>query len=180
MSPYRFLPPNCYFNSSRSFTRGWKTKILPELTVMTFMVSLPAPSNILLYCTIVIYQVLAMSSRSWLSYWYQSRFHLTPLSYETLEYASGFASEQCPEGIVAISTNTLRSVASFLLSPFHRFFSSQETSLKGQVASISSKSATNFFFDHKQQMAEVSRLKMFVDNPPSKAGGGLLTMLAMW
>lgn len=53
-------------------------------------------------------QVLAMSSRSWLSYSYQSRFHLTPLSYETLEYASGFASEQCPEGIVAISTNTLR------------------------------------------------------------------------
>lgn len=51
-----------------------------------------------------------MSSRSWLSYSYQSRFHLTPLSYETLEYASGFASEQCPEGIVAISTNTLRSV----------------------------------------------------------------------
>lgn len=49
-----------------------------------------------------------MSSRTWLSYTYQSRFHLTPLSYETLEYASGFASEQCPEGIVAISTNTLR------------------------------------------------------------------------
>ena len=49
-----------------------------------------------------------MSSRSWLSYSYQSRFHLTPLSYETLEYASSFSSEQCPEGIVAISGNTLR------------------------------------------------------------------------
>lgn len=49
-----------------------------------------------------------MSSRSWLSYSYQSRFHLTPLSYETLEFASGFSSEQCPEGIVAISANTLR------------------------------------------------------------------------
>ncbi|XP_035678338.1 splicing factor 3B subunit 3 [Branchiostoma floridae] len=55
--------------------------------------------------------VLAMSSRSWLSYTYQNRFHLTPLSYETLEYASGFASEQCPEGIVAISANTLRILA---------------------------------------------------------------------
>jgi splicing factor 3B subunit 3 len=55
--------------------------------------------------------VLAMSSRSWLSYAYQSRFHLTPLSYDMLEYASGFASEQCPEGIVAISTNTLRILA---------------------------------------------------------------------
>ena len=37
-----------------------------------------------------------------------SRFHLTPLSYDTLEYAAGFSSEQCPEGVVAISTNTLR------------------------------------------------------------------------
>ena len=55
--------------------------------------------------------VLAMSSRSWLSYFYQNRFHLTPLSYETLAYASGFSSEQCPEGIVAISTNTLRILA---------------------------------------------------------------------
>ena len=36
---------------------------------------------------------------------------MTPLSYETLEYASGFASEQCPEGIVAISVNTLRILA---------------------------------------------------------------------
>lgn len=55
--------------------------------------------------------VLAMSSRSWLSYYYQNRFYLTPLSYETLEYASGFSSEQCAEGIVAISTNTLRILA---------------------------------------------------------------------
>jgi len=39
------------------------------------------------------------------------RFHLTPLSYESLEYASGFSSEQCPEGVVAISTNTLRILA---------------------------------------------------------------------
>lgn len=58
-------------------------------------------------------QVLAMSSRTWLSYTYQSRFHLTPLSYESLEYASSFASEQCPEGIVAISGNTLRYVVFF-------------------------------------------------------------------
>ena len=96
--------------------------------------------------------VLAMSSRTWISYYYSNRwalgfiisnfdtdglscsslalpceiamsyntsfltvfnfrFHLTPLSYETLEYAAGFSSEQCPEGIVAISTNTLRILA---------------------------------------------------------------------
>ena len=52
--------------------------------------------------------VLAISSKCWLLYYYQNRFHLTPLSYETLEYASGFTSEQCIEGIVAISSNTLR------------------------------------------------------------------------
>lgn len=42
---------------------------------------------------------------------FQNRFNLTPLSYESLEYAAGFSSEQCPEGIVAISTNTLRILA---------------------------------------------------------------------
>lgn len=55
--------------------------------------------------------VLAMSSRCWLCYYYQNRFHLTPLSYEALEFASGFSSEQCPEGIVAIASNTLRILA---------------------------------------------------------------------
>jgi hypothetical protein len=65
--------------------------------------------------------VLAMSSRTWISYYYSNRFHLTPLSYETLEYAAGFSSEQCPEGIVAISTNTLRYL--FCDSPFLCFFS---------------------------------------------------------
>jgi splicing factor 3B subunit 3 len=43
--------------------------------------------------------VLAMSSRTWLTYYYQNRFNLTPLSYESLEYAAGFSSEQCPEGV---------------------------------------------------------------------------------
>lgn len=71
--------------------------------------------------------VLAMSSRSWLSYSYQSRFHLTPLSYESLEYASGFASEQCPEGIVAISTNTLRILA---LEKLGAVFNQVSTSLQ--------------------------------------------------
>lgn len=55
--------------------------------------------------------VLAVSSRTWLGYHYQNRFHLTPLSYECLEYAAGFSSEQCAEGIVAISSNTLRILA---------------------------------------------------------------------
>ena len=55
--------------------------------------------------------MLALSSRTWLSYTYQSRFFLTPLSYDPLEFASSFTSEQCPEGIVAIAANTLRILA---------------------------------------------------------------------
>jgi len=54
--------------------------------------------------------VLAISSRTWLSHTHQNRFQMAPLSYEVLEYASAFASEQCPEGIVSVSTNTLRIV----------------------------------------------------------------------
>lgn len=54
---------------------------------------------------------LAVSSRSWLAYPYQSRLHLTPLCYDALDYAAGFSSEQCAEGIVAIASNTLRILA---------------------------------------------------------------------
>ncbi|OAF69225.1 Pre-mRNA-splicing factor RSE1 [Intoshia linei] len=55
--------------------------------------------------------VLAISSKSWFGYVYQNRFNLTPLSYSVLEYASGFSSEQCPEGIVAVAGDTLRIIA---------------------------------------------------------------------
>jgi len=51
---------------------------------------------------------LALSSRPWLCYYFQSRFMMTPLSYSALDYSSIFASEQCPEGIVSIASNTLR------------------------------------------------------------------------
>ncbi len=36
------------------------------------------------------------------------RYTLAPVSYEALDYASGFASEQCPEGFCAVARNTLR------------------------------------------------------------------------
>eukprot|EP01087_Luapelamoeba_hula_P013056 TRINITY_DN3708_c0_g1_i1.p1 TRINITY_DN3708_c0_g1~~TRINITY_DN3708_c0_g1_i1.p1 ORF type:complete len:1235 (+),score=206.04 TRINITY_DN3708_c0_g1_i1:98-3802(+) len=52
--------------------------------------------------------MLAVSSRSWLCYNYQTRFLLTPLSYTPLEFATNFASPQCPEGIVATAQGTLR------------------------------------------------------------------------
>jgi splicing factor 3B subunit 3 len=55
--------------------------------------------------------VLALSSRPWLSYCYQGAPHITSLSYQELEYASPFSSEQCPEGVVCVAGSTLRIVA---------------------------------------------------------------------
>eukprot|EP00053_Salpingoeca_punica_P015507 m.143210 g.143210 ORF g.143210 m.143210 type:complete len:1195 (+) comp16736_c0_seq1:55-3639(+) len=55
--------------------------------------------------------VIALSARPWLSYSYQGHSRLTPLSYDPLEGAASFSSEQCPEGIVAISRNTMRILA---------------------------------------------------------------------
>jgi splicing factor 3B subunit 3 len=55
--------------------------------------------------------VLALSSRPWLLYHHQGRYHQAPMSYEMLEYAANFSSEVCPEGIVAISGNTLRIIS---------------------------------------------------------------------
>ncbi|KAI8373001.1 CPSF A subunit region-domain-containing protein [Radiomyces spectabilis] len=52
--------------------------------------------------------VLALSSKPWVSYTFQSRLYLTPLSYDMLEYGSPFISEQCPDGVVAVAGNTLR------------------------------------------------------------------------
>lgn len=55
--------------------------------------------------------VLALSTQPWVSFSYQSGTKLIPLCYETLEYGSSFSAGQCPEGIVAITGNTLRIIS---------------------------------------------------------------------
>jgi len=52
--------------------------------------------------------MLALSTRSWLAYTHQGKQQLNPMSYETLEFASNFTSEVCPEGMVAVTGDTLR------------------------------------------------------------------------
>lgn len=52
--------------------------------------------------------MLALSTRSWLAYTHQGKIQLNPMSYETLEFASNFTSEVCPEGLVAVTGDTLR------------------------------------------------------------------------
>jgi len=54
-------------------------------------------------------RVLAVSSRSWLCYRNQGRFHMTPLKYQRLTCAASFRSQQCESnGITAISNRKLR------------------------------------------------------------------------
>lgn len=55
--------------------------------------------------------VLALSTRSWLTYFHQGRHITSPLSYDPLAHASEFSTEHCPEGIVAISDSSLRIVS---------------------------------------------------------------------
>ncbi|KAN0060282.1 pre-mRNA-splicing factor rse1 [Thecaphora frezii] len=52
--------------------------------------------------------VLALSSRSWLSYTYQSRLHFVPLIFEALDHAWTFSAELCPEGLIGIIGSSLR------------------------------------------------------------------------
>ena len=54
--------------------------------------------------------MLCMSSRPWLGYTAGGRFALTPLAYEALADATGLSSEQCPEGVVAVTKDELRVV----------------------------------------------------------------------
>ncbi|GJU33529.1 spliceosome-associated protein 130 A [Tanacetum coccineum] len=52
--------------------------------------------------------MLCLSSRPWLGYVHQGHFLLTPLSYETLEYAASFSSDECVEGVVVVVGDALR------------------------------------------------------------------------
>nr|GEZ73293.1 hypothetical protein [Tanacetum cinerariifolium]GEZ73296.1 hypothetical protein [Tanacetum cinerariifolium] len=52
--------------------------------------------------------MICLSIRPWLGYVQQGPFHLTPLTYVTLEYAASFSSAQCVEGLVAVGGDTLR------------------------------------------------------------------------
>lgn len=52
--------------------------------------------------------VIALSSKPWLSYTLNYNYRMAPISYTKLDYCYNFHSEHCPEGIVAISDETLR------------------------------------------------------------------------
>eukprot|EP01094_Clydonella_sp_ATCC50884_P006453 TRINITY_DN1564_c0_g1_i10.p1 TRINITY_DN1564_c0_g1~~TRINITY_DN1564_c0_g1_i10.p1 ORF type:complete len:1192 (-),score=452.93 TRINITY_DN1564_c0_g1_i10:363-3938(-) len=65
--------------------------------------------------------LLALSARPWLCYAFQNKLHLSPLSYMRLDSAASFCSEQCSEGVVAISGGTLRIIVTERLGElFHQ------------------------------------------------------------
>ncbi|KAL8439041.1 hypothetical protein Efla_002450 [Eimeria flavescens] len=51
--------------------------------------------------------VMALSEKSWLSFFFQSKFHFAPLHYDPLECVASFSSEQA-DGFVAIAGGSLR------------------------------------------------------------------------
>ncbi len=55
--------------------------------------------------------LVALSNKPWLVYTNMNKVNITPLSYDSLESASSFCSQKCPEGIVAISGNTIRIIS---------------------------------------------------------------------
>eukprot|EP00013_Stygamoeba_regulata_P021128 CAMPEP_0177656048 /NCGR_PEP_ID=MMETSP0447-20121125/15324_1 /TAXON_ID=0 /ORGANISM="Stygamoeba regulata, Strain BSH-02190019" /LENGTH=1277 /DNA_ID=CAMNT_0019160071 /DNA_START=120 /DNA_END=3953 /DNA_ORIENTATION=+ len=52
--------------------------------------------------------MLAISSRTWLCFNYQGSYTMRPLSYERLSYTGPFSSQQCLEGFVGITDDSLR------------------------------------------------------------------------
>jgi hypothetical protein len=57
----------------------------------------------------------------------QGSYHLTPLSYEPLEHAASFASEEMPEGFVAFTGSSLRL---FTIQNFGSMFNQTEVPLR--------------------------------------------------
>jgi splicing factor 3B subunit 3 len=117
--------------------------------------------------------VLALTTRPWLSYNYQSRHFVTPLSYESLDFASNFQSEQCNEGIVAISGNTLRIIS---VEKLGDLFNQQSLKLTYTPRRVVTHPNTNYLIaietDHNEHPEPVRQeIKAAVDNTIRDAGG---------
>lgn len=74
--------------------------------------------------------MLALSTRPWLGHfcaWDKGRYEQVPISYEGLDYAAPFASEQCSEGFVAVTKSTLRVLT---IERLGEFFNQQVVKLR--------------------------------------------------
>jgi len=57
--------------------------------------------------------VMAFSTRSWLLYTFQDLLQTQPLIYDQLEYGWSFSASMCSDGLIGISGNTLRWIATW-------------------------------------------------------------------
>jgi splicing factor 3B subunit 3 len=71
--------------------------------------------------------MLVLAKQPWLGYSDQGKFNTVPISCDQLDYAASFASEQCPEGFVAVSKSTLRVLA---IERLGDFFNAQQLKLR--------------------------------------------------
>lgn len=60
------------------------------------------------YVAMGIPALLALSSRPWICYNYLGKYTISPISMDTLDYASLLNTENCTEGVIATSKNTLK------------------------------------------------------------------------
>eukprot|EP00754_Rhynchopus_humris_P036374 Rhum_TRINITY_DN18509_c0_g1::Rhum_TRINITY_DN18509_c0_g1_i1::g.167541::m.167541/K12830/SF3B3, SAP130, RSE1; splicing factor 3B subunit 3 len=71
--------------------------------------------------------VMVLSSRSWLAYFYQNRYHLSPFSSPPFAHATPLSTASCAEGIAAVSGSSL---AVYSLESLGTTFNQQATDLK--------------------------------------------------
>lgn len=83
--------------------------------------------------------ILALSSRTWLTYVHQGVLNFDPLIFDALDYSCGLSAKVCPEGIIGVTGDTLRSVRVFFISPFSPNCSRCETGV-GKTASSKQRS----------------------------------------
>ena len=114
-------------------------------------------------------RVLAVSSRSWLCYRNQGRFHMTPLKYQRLACAASFRSAQCESnGMTAISNRRLRILACENLSEVFHQSTVPLRYTPRKMCSVSADSVVVIEADHNS-VPQSARKKSKSKNAPSES-----------
>ncbi|CRG96985.1 splicing factor 3B subunit 3, putative [Plasmodium gallinaceum] len=99
--------------------------------------------------------LLVLCEKTYLCYVHQGKYVYSPLNYDMLEYASSFYSEQCSDGYVAISGNSLRIFRFYRLG---EVFSQNILHLTFTPRKIVPLPFPSLFYDHDSSV-EVERKK---------------------
>lgn len=85
-----------------------RTRFLGSKPVKLVRVILPSPPGASQTGKETMEAVLALSSKSWLSYTFADRVQFSPLIYEPLDHVWSFSAELCPRGLIGVIGGTLR------------------------------------------------------------------------